>query len=105
MKFEITAIQLKEKLDRGEKVVLVDVREPFEHESSNIGGTLIPLNQLRRRFKELDSDEEIVLYCHHGNRSAFAAHFLAARGFTNVRTLVGGIEDWYQTIDPRDPRR
>jgi len=104
MKFEITALQLKEKLDNGEKVILVDVREPFEHEFSNIGGTLMPLNQLRRRFKELDLEEEIILYCHRGNRSAYAASFLTQRGFKNVGTLVGGLEDWSAKIDPNLPR-
>jgi len=104
MRFEITVLQLKEKLDKGERVRLIDVREPFEHEYSNIGGTLMPLNQLRRRFKELDSEEEIVLYCHRGNRSAYAANFLAQRGFKKVKTLVGGINGWSEKIDPSLPR-
>jgi len=100
MKYEITSLQLKELIDKGEKIVLVDVREAFEHEGFNIGGTLIPLHQLRRRFRELDSDGKIVIYCHRGNRSAYAVNFLVQRGFQDVKTLAGGLEDWSETVDP-----
>ncbi len=104
MKYEITTIELKRKIDNGEKVLLLDVREPYEHEYVNLGGSLIPLNQLRQRFKELDTDHEIVVYCHRGNRSAFAVNFLLKRGFSNVKNLVGGIDDWAKQIDPELPR-
>ncbi len=101
MKYEITSLQLKELLDKGEKIVLIDVRESFEHDGFNIGGTLIPLNQLRQRFRELNADEKIVVYCHRGNRSAYAVNFLVQRGFQNVKTLAGGIENWTAKVDPK----
>mgnify|MGYP001559090373 CR=1 FL=1 len=102
--YEITTLELKTKIDNGDKVFLLDVREPYEHEYVNIGGSLIPLNQLRVRFKELDTKHEIVVYCHRGNRSAFAVNFLLQRGFSNVKNLIGGIEEWTKDVDPNLPR-
>lgn len=108
-KLQITTPELKKMLEEGRKVVLLDVREAYEHEQSNIGGVPMPLNQLRRRFRELDADQEIVVYCTRGNRSAYAANFLAQRGFKKVRTLVGGLKDWplqsAPVFDPKDPLR
>jgi len=104
MKYEITTLELKKKIDSGEKVFLLDVREPYEHEHVNIGGSLIPLNQLRIRFKELNTEHEIIVYCHRGNRSAYAVNFLLQRGFRNVKNLVGGIDDWARAVDPNLPR-
>ena len=104
MKYKITALELKKKIDSGENVLLIDVREPYEHEYVNLGGSLIPVNQLRVRFKELDAENEIVVYCHRGNRSAFAVNFLLQRGFSKVKNLVGGIDDWAQQVDPNLPR-
>jgi len=104
MRYEITTLELKRKIENGERIHLIDVREPYEHEYANIGGSLIPLNQLRVRFKELDPDTEIVVYCHRGNRGAYAVNFLLKRGFENVKNLVGGIEDWARQIDPNLPR-
>ncbi len=101
MKHEITSLQLKELIEKGEQIILVDVREAYEHEGFNIGGTLIPLNQLRQRFRELDADKKIVVYCQRGNRSAYAVNFLVQRGFENAKTLAGGIEDWAGTIDSK----
>jgi len=101
MKYEITTFELKKKIEEGEKVLLIDVRESFEHEYANLGGSLIPLNQLRMRFKELDADREIVVYCQRGNRSAYAVNFLLQKGFRNVKNLVGGIDDWSQKVDPK----
>jgi len=104
MKYKITTLELKKKIDSGENVLLIDVREPYEHEYVNLGGSLIPVNQLRVRFKELDAENEIVVYCHRGNRSAFAVNFLLQRGFSKVKNLVGGIDDWAQQVDPNLPR-
>ncbi len=104
MKYEITTIELKKKIETGEGIVLLDVREPFEHELANLGGILMPLNQLRHRFKELDTEKEIVVYCHRGNRSAYAVNFLLQKGFHNVKNLVGGIDDWSTRVDPNLPR-
>lgn len=104
MKFEITTVELKEKIDNGDPVFLLDVREPYEHEYANLGGKLIPLNQLRSRFRELNAEHEIIVYCHRGNRSAYAVNFLLQRGFEKVKNLVGGIDDWSQRVDPTLPR-
>jgi rhodanese-related sulfurtransferase len=89
--------ELKEHLDKGDAINLVDVREPHEHEEFNIGGTLIPLG----RFQTLDvdeleplKDEEIILYCRSGNRSGQAAMMLESMGFSHVKNLRGGMLRW-----------
>lgn len=104
MKYEISTAELKKKLENKEDFFLLDVREVYEHEYVNLGGMLMPLNQLRVRFKELDTEKEIVVYCHRGNRSAYAVNFLLQRGFQNVKNLVGGIDDWARNIDPNLPK-
>lgn len=97
---DITAEELKSRLDNGEKVFLLDVREPFEYQLANIGGYLIPLNQLPTRLGELDPSREIIVHCKLGGRSAKAAEILLEHGFTHVRNLAGGIDSWAQQIDP-----
>jgi len=101
---EISVEALKAKLDNGGKVFLLDVREPMEYQIANLDGYLIPLRQLPQRLHELPSDEEIIVYCHTGNRSARAVEFLYDNGFKNVKNLVGGIEAWSRRIDPKVPR-
>ncbi|HEY6191602.1 MAG TPA: MBL fold metallo-hydrolase [Bacteroidota bacterium] len=101
---QITPEQLKERLDRGDHPMILDVREPSEQEIVNIGGTLIPLGQLPRRYTELDSDQEIIVYCHHGNRSQRAVEFLYEKGFKNVKNLTGGIDAWSVKVDRKVPR-
>jgi sulfur-carrier protein adenylyltransferase/sulfurtransferase len=96
---EISVSQLKARLEKGEEVFLLDVREPFEHEIANIKGTLIPLGELPSRLDELDSDRETIVYCHHGNRSRHAAEFLLRQGFRSVKNLAGGVEAWATEID------
>jgi glyoxylase-like metal-dependent hydrolase (beta-lactamase superfamily II)/rhodanese-related sulfurtransferase len=98
---QITPEQLKEKLDRGEKPLILDVREPSEYRTANIGGDLIPLAELPRRYADLDKSKEIIVHCHHGNRSQRAVEFLYEKGFKNVKNLVGGIEAWSTRIDPK----
>jgi rhodanese-related sulfurtransferase len=100
---EISVSQLKARLEKGEEVFLLDVREPFEHEIANLKGQLIPLGQLPARLAELDKEQEIVVYCHHGNRSRCAAEFLQSQGYRAVRNLAGGIEAWATEIDPKMP--
>ena len=93
----ITVEQLKQKIDAGEKVNLVDVREPVENTEFNIGGTLIPLGKIQSmQVDEIDElkDEEVVLYCRSGNRSGQAAFFLESMGFKNVKNLTGGMLAW-----------
>jgi molybdopterin/thiamine biosynthesis adenylyltransferase/rhodanese-related sulfurtransferase len=102
--YEISVDELKARLDRGEDVFLLDVREPHEYEIVNLGGYLIPLNELPKRVHELDSSREMVVHCQRGSRSARAVEFLRQLGFTKVKNLVGGIDAWAAHIDQRLPR-
>ena len=90
---DITAQELKERLDQGEKLHLFDVREPNEYEDDNIGATLIPLGELPFRMDELDGlqDEEVIVHCRSGARSGRAQQMLEENGFNNVRNLTGGM--------------
>jgi glyoxylase-like metal-dependent hydrolase (beta-lactamase superfamily II)/rhodanese-related sulfurtransferase len=101
---QITVEQLKAKLDKGEKPFILDVREPAEYKAANIGGTLIPLAEIPKRYGELDPKREIIVHCHSGGRSARAVEFLYEKGFTHVKNLLGGIDAWSVKIDPKVPR-
>jgi adenylyltransferase/sulfurtransferase len=102
--WDITATQLAERLARGERIRLVDVREPHELEISRLEGAgLYPLGQLASRLSELDSAEEIVLFCKAGTRSARAVEVLVGAGFRKVRNLKGGINAWAKEVDPALP--
>ncbi len=104
MDFTITVQELKQKIDQGEKVVLIDVREPWEYSIAKIeGAQLIPLGTLSTEFKKLDSKAEIVIHCKMGMRSMDATQFLLQQGFANVKNLAGGIIAWSQHIDPSVP--
>jgi len=96
----VTVTDVKSRLDRGEDIFLLDVREPQEYGIANLGGHLIPLNDLPRRVHELDSSREIVVYCHSGVRSGQAVQFLKTLGFRKVKNLTGGIDAWAEEIDP-----
>jgi adenylyltransferase/sulfurtransferase len=90
---------------RNPELVLLDVREPFEHAIAAIPGSLlVPLAELPGRLRGLDGHAAIVAYCHHGLRSARARDILLAAGFGNVRSLAGGIDAWATTVDPTLPR-
>jgi sulfur-carrier protein adenylyltransferase/sulfurtransferase len=91
---------LKKRLDAGEKLVILDVREPHEYQICNIGGTLIPLGQLQQRINELDPRHETIVHCRGGVRAADACQFLLQSGFMNVKNLAGGILAWAEKIDP-----
>jgi sulfur-carrier protein adenylyltransferase/sulfurtransferase len=102
---EITPEELKEKLENGEDIILIDVREPVEYEINRIEGSkLIPLSKLPEKVNELDQTREIVLYCKMGGRSARAVQLLRELGFTRVKNLAGGIDAWIEKIDPTMPR-
>jgi adenylyltransferase/sulfurtransferase len=102
---EITAVQLKQRLDRGDNIHIVDVREPNEYQINRIPGSqLIPLGELPRRYAELDPSEEFVMQCKSGARSARAADFLRSVGFKRVLNLKGGILDWVDKVDPTQPK-
>jgi len=102
---EMTPRDLKESLDRGESIVVVDVREPQEYQINRIvGSRLIPLGELPQRYEELDPNAAIVCHCKSGARSAKAAAFLRSIGFKNVRNLTGGILGWIDQVDPSQPK-
>ena len=102
---EISAVDLKDHLDRGERLFILDVREPNEYHICNIpGATLIPLGELPERIGELDNGWDIVVHCRSGVRSAKAANFLRQSGFKRVRNLTGGILDWIDKVDPSQPK-
>ncbi|MDD5271445.1 MAG: rhodanese-like domain-containing protein [Methylovulum sp.] len=101
----LTAIELKAKLEQGEPLFLLDVREDFEYKIAKIEGSLrISLAQLPQRFSELDAQQPIVVICHHGMRSLRAAHFLVDSGFTDITNLLGGIDAWSLYCDSSVPR-
>jgi rhodanese-related sulfurtransferase len=97
----ISVEEVKKRLDAGESLHLVDVREPHEHADFNIGGILLPLG----RVQQLDTDEieplkneEVIVYCRSGNRSGMASMILESAGFTNVKNLTGGMMAWQERI-------
>ena len=100
---EITAAELKERLDRGDPLVLVDVREPFEAQIADLpehGQKRIPTGDFPQRFSELDPESEIVVYCRSGSRSAWACAILAHQGYEKVLNLHGGVLGWRAEVDP-----
>jgi adenylyltransferase/sulfurtransferase len=102
---EVTALDLKEEIDAGKPIVLLDVREPHEYEIANIpGARLIPLGELPDRLAELGDRADIVTHCHHGARAAKALEILRAAGYANARMLRGGIDAWAVNVDPEMPR-
>lgn len=101
----LTPRALRAKLDGGEELVLLDVREPEEFALCRIeGSVLIPLGDLGARASELDPDAATVCICHHGIRSAHAAAALVRAGFTRVANLSGGVEAWANDVEPSMPR-
>jgi adenylyltransferase/sulfurtransferase len=93
--------ELKQRLDAGENLFLLDVREEHEYEISNIGGHLIPLPELASRVHELDASKEIIALCKMGTRSAKAVQLLRQAGFAKVLNLTGGIHAWSDRVDPK----
>lgn len=97
----ITAEALKQRMDNGEALNLVDVREPHEHADFNIGGILKPLGEVRAmQIDEIEDlkDKEVIVYCKSGNRSGQAAMLLETMGFSNVVNLAGGMMRWQEVI-------
>ena len=102
---EITSVELKQRMDRGDTLKIVDVREPNEYQINRIPGSeLIPLGDVPNRYAELNKTDEIVVHCKMGGRSAKAADFLRSVGFTRVLNLKGGILDWVEKVDPSQPK-
>ena len=101
---EITPRELKHRLDKGDDLFILDVREPHEYQICNLNGHLIPLGELPRRAHELDSSREIIAHCRSGKRSAEAVDFLRKAGFRKILNLRGGILSWSTEVDPSVPR-
>ncbi len=102
--WDISATELAARIERGEKIRLIDVREPHEVDISSLPGEeLFPLGQLASRLHELDCSEEIVLFCKTGSRSSRAQELLIGAGFIRVRNLRGGINAWAREVDPKLP--
>lgn len=101
---EITVNQLKEWLDKGEDVPLIDVREPTEYEIVNIDGKLIPMNEVEERKDEIPTDKPVVVHCRSGKRSADIIEVLQEEGYENLYNLKGGILAWADEIDPSLPK-
>ena len=97
----ISVEELKARIDAGESLHLLDVREPAEHDEFNIGGTLLPLGRIRNmETDDIDDwkDQEVICYCRSGNRSGQACLILETAGFTNVKNLSGGMNAWQDRI-------
>jgi rhodanese-related sulfurtransferase len=92
-KMDITVTELKERLDKGENLNFLDVREEYEYDEENLGAKLIPLGELPDRIEELEDwkNSEVIVHCRSGARSARAKSFMESQGFTNVRNVLGGI--------------
>ncbi|MFN4862944.1 MAG: rhodanese-like domain-containing protein [Bacteroidota bacterium] len=96
MSTDISVVELKKRLDAGETINLIDVREQHEYDEFNLGGDLIPLGTLPGKLEDLEDlkNEEVIVHCRSGARSGTAKMFLTQSGFTNVRNLLGGVLDW-----------
>jgi adenylyltransferase/sulfurtransferase len=93
--------ELKKRIDAGEDVFILDVREPYEYQIAQIGGKLIPQNDVPQRLNEIPRDREIVVQCRSGARSQRIAELLKQSGYTQVVNLAGGILAWSDEIDPK----
>ena len=98
---QLTVKELKQRLDAGEDVFVLDVREPYEYQIANIGGKLIPQNDVPKRLDEIDRNREVVVQCRSGQRSQRIAEYLSQQGYANVKNLAGGILAWADEIDPK----
>lgn len=102
---EIRPAEVKARLERGEKFLLVDCREPWEHHLCRIeGAQLVPLGSIPASLQMFDAAQDVVVYCHHGRRSLDAVAWLQQQGVEGARSMSGGIERWAVEIDPAMPR-
>jgi rhodanese-related sulfurtransferase len=98
---EITPRELKDRLERNDRPVLVDIREDWETKLCRLENAVhIPMEELEFRTEELNPADDIVVYCHHGVRSAAVADYLRRLGFTRVRNLAGGLDAWAHSVEP-----
>lgn len=97
---EISTAELQTRLEKGEKLVIIDVREPDEYAAGHVPGAVLkPLGQIQTWARELDKDEEILLFCRSGNRSSQAYRYLHSQGFTKLKNVAGGILDWRGPVE------
>jgi adenylyltransferase/sulfurtransferase len=102
---EITPAEVKRRIDQGDRLLLIDVREPWEFAVCSIeGAKLIPMGTIPANLRALDTDDDVVIYCHHGMRSLDVTVWLRGQGVERAVSLAGGIERWSQEIDPKVPR-
>jgi rhodanese-related sulfurtransferase len=105
MDYEITPQEVTQRQERNEALTILDVREPWERQTASIGGSLhIPLADIPSHLPELDPEQHILVYCHHGVRSLSVTDWLRKQGFEKVQSISGGIDRWSLEIDPRVPR-
>lgn len=98
---EITTQELKARLDGNDRPFLLDVRQDWETRLCRLPNAVhIPIEEIELRYEELNPQDEIVVYCHQGVRSAAVAEYLRGLGFQNVRNLAGGLDYWARTVDP-----
>jgi rhodanese-related sulfurtransferase len=102
---EISVAELQRRQRAGDKFLLVDVREPWEYDACRIeGAKLIPMRTIPANLQVLDGDQDVICYCHHGQRSLDVAAWLRSQGVESAQSLAGGIEQWSREIDPSVPR-
>jgi rhodanese-related sulfurtransferase len=105
LNYEITPTEVRQRQERKEEFTLLDVREPWERDTSSIvPSTHIPMADIPSRVQELDPEQDIVVYCHHGVRSLSVTDWLRKQGYEKVQSMSGGIDLWSREIDPRVPR-
>ena len=102
---EITPRETKDLLARDDKVLFVDVREPWEYDTAHIeGSVLIPLREIPSNLQRIENAEKVVIFCHHGMRSLDAATWLRSQGVEDAKSMAGGVDRWSTEIDPTIPR-
>jgi rhodanese-related sulfurtransferase len=105
MNYEITPQELRERQERHEEIILLDVREHWERQTASIAdSTHIPMGDIPASLRELDPDKHIVVYCHHGVRSLNVTDWLRKQGYEKTQSMAGGIDRWSTQIDAAVPR-
>jgi rhodanese-related sulfurtransferase len=105
MDYEISPLELKQRQERNEELTVLDVREPWERQTAAITPSQhIPMAAIPSRVQELDPEQHIVVYCHHGVRSLSVTDWLRKQGYDKAQSMSGGIDQWSLQIDPKVPR-